>query len=74
MLGYLDDVIIVPPGILLAIRLMPPILTAELSGAATRQLNRPTSRWGVAFILVVWLAAAGLLLRWLWPNIPLRSW
>ena len=44
VLGYLDDVIIVPLGILLAIRLIPPALLEEHRCAAIeRSQQRPTS-------------------------------
>jgi uncharacterized membrane protein YkvA (DUF1232 family) len=44
VLGYLDDVIVLPLGILLAIRLIPPTLMSEFRRAAERQIDRPTSR------------------------------
>ena len=71
LLGYLDDVIILPLGILLTVRLMPSTLMVEFREAATRQLERPTSRSGIVFILAMWLTAAALLLWWLWPSIAL---
>src|SRR5690242_21901693 len=42
VLGYLDDVVIVPVGILLAVRLVPPDLMTEFRTAATRP-DRPPS-------------------------------
>jgi uncharacterized membrane protein YkvA (DUF1232 family) len=67
VLGYLDDVVIVPLGILLAVRLVPPMLMAEFREAATLQLDRPSSRLGLALVLAVWITTAALLLWWLWP-------
>lgn len=55
ILGYLDDLLIVPLGIMLAIRLMPPVLMAEFRAEATRRAERPVSRAGLAFILAIWL-------------------
>jgi uncharacterized membrane protein YkvA (DUF1232 family) len=43
VLGYLDDVIIVPLGILLAVRLIAPELMAEFREAAVRRLEQPSS-------------------------------
>lgn len=71
VLGYLDDVILVPLGILLAVRLIPSGLMAEFREAAARRLERPSSPMGLAFILTLWLTTAGLLLWWLWPRIAL---
>ena len=66
VLGYLDDVIIVPLGILLAIRLIPPALLEEHRCAAIeRNQQRPTSYIGVAIILMIWLIAGATLLFWL---------
>lgn len=54
VLGYLDDLIIVPLGILLAVKLVPPQVMAELRAEAASRASRPTSRTGLVFILVVW--------------------
>src|SRR6476620_5413525 len=44
VLGYLDDVIIVPAGILLTIRLIPAGLMDEFRAEAAQRMDRPTSR------------------------------
>jgi uncharacterized membrane protein YkvA (DUF1232 family) len=44
VLGYVDDLIIVPLGILLAIRLIPRPLMAELRILAAQRLEHPVSR------------------------------
>ena len=69
VLGYLDDVIVLPLGILLAIRLIPPTLMAEFRRAAERQIDRPTSRVGLVFVLTLWLVVAAAVLCWLLPHI-----
>ncbi|RXT27136.1 hypothetical protein B5P46_12120 [Rhizobium leguminosarum] len=55
ILGYLDDLLIVPLGIMLAIRLVPVEVMNELRTEATRLIERPSSRVGLIFILAVWL-------------------
>jgi uncharacterized membrane protein YkvA (DUF1232 family) len=60
VVGYLDDLIIVPLGILLAVRLIPPDLMGELRSAAIARA-RPTSRAGLAFIVALWVLSAALL-------------
>ncbi|WP_064706986.1 YkvA family protein [Rhizobium bangladeshense] len=55
VLGYLDDLVIVPLGILLATRLVPAEVMAALRVEAARRIERPSSRAGLIFILVVWL-------------------
>jgi uncharacterized membrane protein YkvA (DUF1232 family) len=67
ILGYLDDVIIVPAGIILAIRLIPTDLMAEFRAEATRR-ERPTSRAGMAAIIAIWVAIAALLMWLFWPS------
>ncbi|OWO90103.1 hypothetical protein B5E41_28785 [Rhizobium esperanzae] len=56
VLGYLDDLVIVPLGILLATRLVPAEVMAALRVEAARRIERPAGRAGLIFILVVWLA------------------
>ena len=61
VLGYLDDLLIVPLGLLLVIRMIPPLLMADFRASAETMVARPTSRWAAAVIIGSWLAgAAGL--------------
>ena len=66
VLGYLDDVLIVPAGIWLAVRLIPAQLMAEFRAAAEVGARQPTSRVATVVIIVLWLAAAGMLGWWVW--------
>jgi len=68
VLGYLDDLVIVPLGILLAVRLVPADLMAEFRAEAARRA-KPVSRAGLVAVLVVWAAAALLLAAWLWRSL-----
>jgi len=63
VLGYLDDLIIVPLGLLLVIRLVPPEIMAEHRAAADLSANRPTSRVAVVVICSLWLIAL-VLMAW----------
>ena len=56
ILGYLDDLLIVPLGILLAVRLIPANLMEEARAKASERSIRPISRIGLALILVIWLS------------------
>jgi len=67
VLGLLDDAILLPLGVLLVVRLIPPPLMAELRAAATRLAERPVSRGGAIAIAAIWLATLALL-TWLWLS------
>ncbi len=68
ILGYLDDVLLVPLGVLLVIRLIPPELLAEHRATAATIIARPVSRRAMAVIVVIWigLAAVSGWLVWRW--------
>lgn len=60
--GYLDDVIVLPLGILLAIRLMPSAVLQECQLKAAeweaRDLQRPVNRLAAVIIVLTWSIAA----------------
>ena len=56
VLGWLDDLVIVPLGLVMVRRLIPAPLWAELHAAAEAASERPSSRAGMAFILLLWAA------------------
>lgn len=66
VLGYLDDLLIVPLGILWAVRLIPAPLMAEFRKTAADRLERPISRSGLIAVILVWLSGAVLLAAWFW--------
>jgi uncharacterized membrane protein YkvA (DUF1232 family) len=65
VLGYLDDLLIVPLGILLVVRLIPEEVLAEhRETALARQGARPVSHAAAVFMVALWAAAAAALLWW----------
>jgi uncharacterized membrane protein YkvA (DUF1232 family) len=58
VLGYLDDLILVPLGIALVLRLIPADVRADCTERARLQTERKVSRVGAAAIVIVWLVAA----------------
>ena len=64
VIGYLDDLLIVPIGIALTIRLIPPELMAEFRQKAAEQASRPQSRVAAAMIVAIWLIALAALGFW----------
>ncbi|MBX9841137.1 MAG: DUF1232 domain-containing protein [Xanthobacteraceae bacterium] len=70
VLGYLDDAILLPLGILLVVRMIPPDVMAEHRAAAAVAAERPRSTAGAIFMVAVWFAltviAGWLVYRWLY--------
>jgi len=63
VLGYLDDLILLPLGILLVVRLIPPEILAE-HRAASSSSPRRVSRLAAVVIVCLWAALAALV-AWL---------
>ncbi len=64
VLGYLDDLLIVPLGILLVVRLIPPAIMAEHRAAADAAREKPQSTGAAAAVIAIW-AALTVLFAWL---------
>ena len=63
VLGYLDDLILVPLGVALAVRMIPEDVLSESRQKAREMVERgerPVSRTAAAVIVVLWLALAVL--------------
>jgi uncharacterized membrane protein YkvA (DUF1232 family) len=69
VIGYLDDLIIVPLGIALVIRLVPPAIMAEHRQRAAASSDRPASIVAAGVIIAIWIATIGgagwAIYRWL---------
>lgn len=65
VLGYLDDLIIVPAGIALTIRLIPPEVMAQARVTAANSSGRRSALgWvGAALIVLIWIAALAWVLH-----------
>lgn len=55
VLGYLDDLIIVPLGILLVMRMIPKDVLAEHRATAAAAAERPSSNVAAGLIVAIWL-------------------
>jgi len=60
VLGYLDEMVILPLGILAVVRLIPPEIMAENRAAAALCAERPISRTAGIAIVLVWAASIAL--------------
>lgn len=68
VLGYLDDLLLIPLGLLLVIRLTPESVLAECRARAETVLERPRSKAAAACILSLWIICAAALMYGLWPR------
>jgi uncharacterized membrane protein YkvA (DUF1232 family) len=66
VIGLLDDVILVPLGIWLFVKMIPPALHARHLAEAEQADSRPVSRTGAVFILLIWFLCALWLGGLLW--------
>jgi uncharacterized membrane protein YkvA (DUF1232 family) len=69
--GLLDELVIVPIGLALAIRMVPGDLMAEFRAQADTAIERPVSRAGAVIVMLLWASAAVFLALQLWA---LRYW
>jgi len=66
VLGLLDDIVLLPLGIALAVRLTPrPLWEARLREAEASRDRLPRLWWGAVLVGLVWLAVVGGLVWWL---------
>jgi uncharacterized membrane protein YkvA (DUF1232 family) len=72
VIGYLDDLILVPLGVYFTLRLIPPAVLADARREAeawlSQRQSRPKSYWAAAAILLIWVAAA----YWAWTVVRER--
>ena len=66
LVGYLDDLLLLPLGVALALRLVPREVLSESREKAQALLagNQPVNRLAGVVILLVWAALAGLAMWW----------
>lgn len=64
ILGYLDDAVLLPIGIVLTIKLIPDEILDECRQRVAEVPAKPVSRWAAAVVIAIWvgLALAGVLL------------
>ena len=72
VLGYVDDMLLLPAWIWLTVRLLPPDVLLECRAQADEWMQtegaKPRSRWGALLIVTLWLAAGAALWFWLRPR------
>jgi uncharacterized membrane protein YkvA (DUF1232 family) len=74
ILGYLDDIILVPLGILITIRLIPPAVIDDCRKKVDRELDskKPRNWFAAIIIILIWLAlciwVGSIIYHWLSHN------
>jgi uncharacterized membrane protein YkvA (DUF1232 family) len=63
VLGYLDEMILLPLATVGVVRLIDPVIMAEHRATATDIIEQPLTKSGAALILAIWAGVAGLLVR-----------
>ena len=69
ILGYLDDLVIVPLGLMLVLRLIPADVAASSRAKASDAMDKPTSLAMAAIIVAIWIIALGVLGIWAWRTL-----
>jgi uncharacterized membrane protein YkvA (DUF1232 family) len=64
--GYLDDLVIVPLGIMLVVALIPGALMTEFRQQAATLAAKPRSTTAAVVIVLIWIAAMILVGWWFW--------
>ncbi len=71
VLGYLDDLLLIPMGVALAVKMIPAPVLAECR-ARVREImanGRPVSRAAGVVIVVIWLAVAAWSIAWIYEAL-----
>jgi uncharacterized membrane protein YkvA (DUF1232 family) len=60
ILGYLDDLVLIPLGVALAIKMIPPVVLVECRDKAREvmQQGKPVNRIAAAIIIAIWFLLA----------------
>jgi len=67
VLGYLDDLLIVPLGLMLVLRLLPPEVLVASRAKANALLARPRSYAGAGLVICAWLLC-GVAIGYWWSR------
>jgi uncharacterized membrane protein YkvA (DUF1232 family) len=67
IIGYLDDLILVPLGIILVLRMIPPVVLTQcrLQAETAMEQDKPTSWIAAVVVVAIWLLLGFLAVNWL---------
>lgn len=69
VLGYLDDLVLIPLGVTLAIKMIPAPVLEEARAKARSFQTKPKNWLAGALIIVIWVLVFGWVLSWAWEAI-----
>jgi uncharacterized membrane protein YkvA (DUF1232 family) len=69
VLGYLDDLLLLPAGIWLALKLIPSEILDAARAQAQSATEQPTSKAAAATIALIWIGTAALLGWWAYNTL-----
>ena len=64
VIGLLDDLLLIPLGLALVVRLTPPEILESARAQAQQAASKPVSYMAAAFFVAVWLALGFFVVRW----------
>ena len=70
VLGYLDDLVLIPLGVIAVRAMIPPAVLAECRERARRMEGKPRNWLAAAIIVAVWLALATAAIYWWFSPTP----
>jgi uncharacterized membrane protein YkvA (DUF1232 family) len=74
LLGYLDDLVIIPLGVFIVIRMIPPQVLADcrLEAAQQAQAGNPQYRWMAAIVILIWIILLAIFVWALIRNLRIQ--
>ena len=64
VIGYLDDLLLVPLGLALVVRLTPPEVLESARAQAQQAASKPISYTAAVFFVALWLVVAWVVVSW----------
>lgn len=60
VVGFLDEMVVVPIGVAMVVKMVPPEVMAECRKRAAKMEDKPTNRVAAVVVVAVWLSFAAL--------------
>jgi uncharacterized membrane protein YkvA (DUF1232 family) len=75
VLGFLDDLVLIPAGVWIAIRMIPAEVLDECRARAHESMaeGQPSGRAAAVVVVAIWLVLAALALLWGWEALAPRG-